>query len=539
MANQFNASAITAGSLISTSTFAVPAYQREYAWGADEYSDFWSDLQRSLSQDSYFLGLVILTKGPGDRKLLVDGQQRLISITLLSAALYHEALANQRQVLADRIRADFLRAIDYESDDTIPRIVLADPADNTSLQRVVAGERQRPVQTDEEAAEYSRKLYAAADFIATSLHADLQGDPFRRLGLWTDFLTNRVLFAAFVHPDAGSAYRVFEVINTRGRQLTTADLLKNWVLSETPEEFREQQYQRWQRIAKALAPFGDSTFVQYIRHVVTVEAGHILPKDLYDYVSGRLSTTATPPDADQLVDILERTLGLYLQMLDPAAAGPAGAEIARIFEALGALNVIAVRPLLLAINDVPDAAAGMQRVLELVVRRIVVGNLGTGNVERRFGEAAHAVRIEGSWEGALNALRDLNPPRADFVAQLSKRSLARPTLDFLRHSVVQQTKTPDIVGFLHFIRPRHAPHWPGFEDEDLTFWYSTIGNTLLASQERRPTGATSWEGVRQRLLPLAIDGERAESLADVPRWDADAVEAIGIGLAEEAGAIWY
>lgn len=539
MAIQFNASAITAGSLISTNTFAVPPYQREYAWGPDQYSDFWTDIQRSLDDDSYFLGLVILTKDTGDRKLVVDGQQRLISITLLSAALYHEAVENRRQVLADRIQSDFLRAIDYQSDETVPRILLSDPADNRSLQRVVAGEAAEPVENDAEAAEYSSKLHAAAEFFASSLHADLEGDAFKRLGTWTEFITNRLLFAVFVHPDAGSAYRVFEVINTRGRQLTTADLLKNWMLNETPLGRRHQQYQRWQSISKALAPFGDGTFVQFIRHVVTVESGHILPKDLYDYVSGRMKTNVAPPGPDELVDLLERNLGLYLQMLDPAAAGAPDPQIARLFEALSALNVIAVRPLILAINDVPNATQGMQRVLELVVRRIVVGNLGTGNVERRLGEAAHAVRIEGEWEGALNSLRDLNPSRDDFEAQLAKRSFSRNTLDFLRLSILQGTKTPELQGYLHFIRPRYAPNWPGFTDEDLTFWFSTIGNTLIANQERRPVGASNWEGVRQRLLPLAIEGERVEDFADRARWDADAVEETGQSLASAAATIWY
>ena len=354
MTSQFNTSATTAGSLISTNTFAIPPYQREYAWGPDEYADFWSDIQRSLEDDSYFLGLVILTDESGERKLVVDGQQRLLSITLLGSALYHEALANERQVLADRIRSDFLRAIDYQSDETVPRILLSDSTDNESLQLIVEGRRPKPPANDAGAIEYSRKLYAAWDYFVASLHVDIAPDPFRRLGKWTEFLANRLLFAVFVHPDAASAYRVFEVINTRGRQLTTADLLKNWVLSETPIDRRNEQYERWQRIAKALAPFGDGTFVQYIRHVVTVEAGHVLPKDLYDYLAGRQRSPRQPPSSDRLVDLLETNLPLYLQMLDPAADGPADPQAAKVFEALGALNVIAVRPLLMAINSRPE-----------------------------------------------------------------------------------------------------------------------------------------------------------------------------------------
>lgn len=526
---------------MSTNTFAVPPYQREFAWTADEYQEFWSDISRSLDADSYFLGLIILTTDSGARKQVVDGQQRLLSLTLLAAALYHEALANDRSVLADRIQADFLRAIEYETEGTTPRIVLSDPADNQSLREIVAGERPHVSTGGDEAATYSRRLYEASDFLSGSLHADLASDPFRRLGAWTDFLTNRLLFAVFVHPDAASAYRVFEVINTRGRELTTADLLKNFVLSETPASQREAMYSRWRAISQPVTAFGQYVFVQYIRHVVTTRAGHILPKDLFDYIAGRRtqSTDAYPPSPDELVELLETNRDLYLQMLDPAAEGPADSRSLQVFEALNDLNVIAVRPLLLAINSTPNREEGMERVLELVIRRIVVGNLGTGNVERRFGEAALAVTRGRSWEAALRALDDLNPAREDFVPQLSRRSLNRGILQFMRRSLIQGTKTPEPEGFLHFIRPRQGWSWPGFNDEALTYWGSTLGNTFLATQERRPQGASSWEGVRQNLLPLAVGGELVEMVAARPRWDANVVEELGRDLAERTADIWY
>src|SRR5277367_2360865 len=67
----------------------------------------------------------------------------------------------------------------------------------------------------------------------------------------------------------------------------------------------------------------------------------------------------------------------------------------------------ALRPILLAIADVPDPMEGMKYVLQLVVRRIVVGNLGTGNVERRFGEAAKKVSEAHEWTLLREDLKDL------------------------------------------------------------------------------------------------------------------------------------
>ncbi len=77
-----------------------PRYQRDYSWGQDEVKDFWSDLSSSLELESYFLGLIILTnpaEGEDPRKHVVDGQQRIITLSLLVTALYYEALEERKK----------------------------------------------------------------------------------------------------------------------------------------------------------------------------------------------------------------------------------------------------------------------------------------------------------------------------------------------------------------------------------------------------------------------------------------------------------
>lgn len=237
-----NASANSAGSLLSTRTFEVPQFQREYAWGTDEVGEFWADLRNSLNADSYFLGLIILTEG--DRRMhVVDGQQRLLTLTLLANALHHEAKRHGRTSLAERIQADFLRSIDYDTDETNPRICLSDENDNSTLSKVLEeGDIDLP-KSDVDSV--SLRILQSNNYIFRNLRKDLSTDPFKRLGAWTDFITNRLYFAVFVHPDPASAYQVYEVINTRGKDLTTAHLLKNYILSQTAVNLRQERYDEW------------------------------------------------------------------------------------------------------------------------------------------------------------------------------------------------------------------------------------------------------------------------------------------------------
>lgn len=239
------------------------------------------------------------------------------------------------------------------------------------------------------------------------------------------------------------------------------------------------------------------------------------------------------------MEALEQQLPLYLQILDPTADGPAEPEWLAVFSALQDLGVITVRPLLMAIATAENATAGMQEVLELVVRRIVVGNLGTGNVERRFGEAARKVASSGSWEAALAELRDLNPTKDEFAEQLRKRSLNRSTLLFMRRSILQKTITPERNGYLHLIRPRQASDWQDFPDGDFSYWGSTLGNTVLAQIERRPKGATDWDAFRGLLLPEALEGDGIQAEAQSNTWGVDAVEERGKELASEGAEVWF
>ncbi len=546
MQSPLNASASTAGNLLSSFTFEIPPYQREYSWRDDQVKDFWHDLSNSLNAESYFLGLIILTdettegKGvpqSGTRKQVVDGQQRLLTLTLLVKALQHEAASRNRQALADKLQMDFLRAIDYETDEAKPRIILTDSDDNQTLQHILdtgkapAG-RQEGV---------SQNIVDSYNFLSRALKEDLSIDPFRRLGQWAEFLKERLYFAVFLHPTAASAYTVFEVVNTRGKELTTADLLKNFVLSQTPPNQREEIYGRWREMAKSFtADSASNSFVQFIRHVVTMQYGHVLPKDLYSFIAqrerGRIRSAPTPIE---LVNSLESELPLYLQMIDPTLPGPATEYQLKTFRALNALGVMTVRPILMAGSKIGEANEVSDYTLRLVVRRIVVGNLGTGNVERKFGEAAKTMYQSRSIDALARELRELDPTSEDFTEQLRKRSFNKNTLTFLRRSIIQRNIAPDPIGTLHFIWPRGSAVWNDIQDEATT-WGTTIGNTVLSHLDQRPSEATpSWLGFKRSMLNSLVEGELLDELRQFDAWTVASIENMGRAAAQIGVEVWY
>jgi len=542
-----------AGELFSSVRFKVPAYQREYSWKETQLRDFWNDLKRNLDKESYFLGLIILSdeskNSNGEnqiskRKNVVDGQQRIISISLLAAALYHQAIIHKRTSLADTLRSTFLEAINYYDDHTDPRVVLTDELDNTLYRRIVL-ENQLPDQIEDQDS-FSQLIKESYEYFSAKLAEDLKADPFKRLGKWTELLKEKLSFAVFSVPNGISAYQIFEVVNTRGSVLTTADLLKNYLISVTSEN-KNVFYKRWKRLADNFDRSGN-TFVQYIRHVVTSEYGYILPKELYKFIAGREEIDSDqknerkriPPSPEKLMELLETNLDLYLQMMDPSSSGPASVEALNTFSALNHLGVIAVRPILLSLAKLETSNAGMDFILRLVVQRVVVGSLGTGNVERMFGEGAKKIASEKKWEFLRKDFKSLTYDKSEFIEQLQKRAYRKSLLAFIRSSAIEKTTTPEVHGALHWIWPKKEEGWDELKIDDDLQYYSTIGNSVMSNLKRRPQSASiGWENCKSTLLSELVDNEYSKELLTYKSWNRANILSMGMQVANDAATVWY
>lgn len=541
-----SASATTVGSLLSNTIFIVPAYQREYAWTDDQVEDFWNDLSGALGKNSYFLGLIVLT-GDEKRKQVVDGQQRLITITLLAAAIRQTAIEVGRKALAERIESSLLKSLDYNTDEIVPRIELTDHKANQALHLLTAG----GVLPDKLASKGSsaERMKAAYGKLKSHLNTTDRDEAFKQLGAWAEFIDEQLYIAVFEHRDEAEAYSVFEVVNTRGKQLTTADLLKNYTLRHTPEQDRDHRFDEWTRLSQMFEEFGNQQFVNLIRHTVNLQYGYFLPKDLYnriaakgDYAVKDTTDASASLNVQRLMEDLNQHAELYLQLIDPTRPGPADDEELGVFRALDDLGVTAVRPLMMALHYSDNPVAGMRRVLKIIVHRMIVGTLGTSSIERKFAESALQVYVTRNSLVGIQAIEDIDPALDDFESQLIRRGLNRGLLSFIRLSIIQQTITPVSEGTLQFIQPKQSAGssgWPDLSEEQASQWGSTLANSLIVNVDRRPRGANSWDGFREHLLDHAIDGEIKDLIRNFTSWNLDALESISTHLAERALDVWY
>ena len=259
------------GRILTDRRLAVPIYQRSYAWEDDQVTDFWNDLLSAFRSDpqEYFLGTVVLSReGNTDRDTIIDGQQRLATTTIAMAALrdLHTARGEHRRGsnLHDRYIGDY----DDARDEDVPRLRLNADDDTYFEQRIVKG------QVAVEATRKSHKLILDAYNTlreAVNELADTHGDDWpTKLAEFRQFLEESARVVSVRVPSESDAFMIFETLNARGKELTLADLLKNYLFGLAGTTKLTHVRDAWM-LAQAALDMNSELFITFLRHFWSFE----------------------------------------------------------------------------------------------------------------------------------------------------------------------------------------------------------------------------------------------------------------------------
>ena len=248
--------------------FAIPPYQRPYAWTTDQASELLADLLAFLGNGSqpieevnpYFLGSIVLIKGEDSPEAdIVDGQQRLTTLTILLAVL--------RTAVQTEYATELTKFI-YEKGDLIVgtpnryRLKLRE-RDEVFFRQYIQDEKglDSLLQLDSAQLTDSQKnVQANANYFAETL-ANLP--ELQRVRL-LQYLMRRCFLVVVSTPDLDSAYRIFSVLNARGLDLRLTDLLKSEIIGTIPTEQQEKYTKIWEDEEEDL---GRETFQELFAHI--------------------------------------------------------------------------------------------------------------------------------------------------------------------------------------------------------------------------------------------------------------------------------
>ncbi len=312
--------------------FTIPLYQRPYSWTTEEAGELLEDLLDAMGGSKledleetppYFLGSIVLTKSDKPDSEVIDGQQRLTTITILLAALRASVRAE---------KAADLEHFLYEKANTF--------AGTPSRYRLTLRKRDSEFfQTYIQAENGIKSLLTLPPMVLSESQRNIRDNALafmQRLQFLAEperihlgkFLVNNCFVVVVSTADFDTAYRIFSVLNDRGRNLSYADILKAHIIGDIPLTEQEEYTNKWEEIEVLL---GSDSFQNLLSLIRILSAGARMRKNLLEEFQTYVYPTAQRRmTAQQLIDHLLHPYGYILHTITTAnyRDAPYASEIA-------------------------------------------------------------------------------------------------------------------------------------------------------------------------------------------------------------------
>lgn len=538
--------------------FIIPIYQRTYSWTEKECQQLWDDIIRTGSNDkisAHFVGsIVYIEKGlyqvsSQSPLLVIDGQQRLTTVSLILEALAR-VLGDDEPVTgfsAIKIRSYYLLN-PLEKDEGKYKLLLT----QTDKDTVLALMSQRPLPK-----ESSLRVTQNFEFFRNKIMG-LNGN----LTALCNGIAKLMIVDISLSREQDNPQLIFESMNSTGRELTQADLIRNFILMGLEPEHQTRLYEEHWRPMEV--EFGqesyDGHFDGFMRHYLTVRTDEI-PRISEVYESFK-AYTREPEIAEKGIDALVADIHEAAQDYCAMALGKEPDKgLSEAFSDLRELRVDVSYPFLLELyGDYRTGILGRDdfleavRLIEAYVFRRAICAIPTNSLNKTFA----TFRRELKKDQYLNSIKAhfismpsyrRFPSDAEFMRELKVRDLYnfRSRSYWLRRleNYGRKERVPVDEYTIEHILPQNenlsqvwqdslGPEWKQIQET----WLHTLGNLTLTGYNSeysdRPFSEKRDMAGGFRHSPLRLN----EGLSNVEVWNEAAIQARADRLSALAAQVW-
>jgi predicted small metal-binding protein len=554
---KIDASLIGIGSIIKSSRFVIPIYQRPYSWTDAQIEDLYRDLADAIAPpiQDYFLGTIVTTRSEDSRLTIIDGQQRLVTVSVLIASIRDYFMLDGQSDRAQDIEREYLFKRDIRTQELTPHILLTAEDRDFFVQTVAMAPPMPPaarsaVPTSPAQQRLQRASEIAAKFIQGLTATTQKGDD-RLLDL-IEFLTEKAKLVSVSVGSESSAFVIFEVLNDRGLDLSITDLLKNFIFRTAGDRVEEAQAAWSQMTALITEADSEPELKTFIRHHWVARHGMTRERELYDAIKKNVKSKAL---AVEFAKSLAKSAPVYAGLGNPLSDlwDDHDAVVRQSIEVLDQLGVTQLRPLLMAIfaHFTPDQTAkALPMIVAWTVRFLICGAGGSGTLETayalRAGEVSSAKikTAKALWEAMTTIVPDDVTFKAKFAtATVSKADLAKYYLRVLE----QQSKSHDDetivnpdqgkVNLEHILPRNPGKGWAHVSAEQQHTLVKRIGNlTLLATRLNVKAANAEFSEKKKHFEKSAIN--MTKMLCEFSEWSPAEIDARQDKLADLAVKAW-
>ena len=213
--------------------YTIPEYQRPFKWKREQIGQLIQDVRESMDAGEYFLGSIILIKKP-DGFDVIDGQQRMTTLTLILSAFYHKYKTSElKKCLIDEDQNRFRIKV-------APRVDQRNEFQEGFLRNIIDGTEPDPNRPNL----FSEKYYATKELLSEN---DLYENEDKAKAFYKYLLDNVSLIRIYTETE-GFAVKLFYVMNTRGTSLSNDEVIKVILYDKLNEIDRETFMGSWRGV---------------------------------------------------------------------------------------------------------------------------------------------------------------------------------------------------------------------------------------------------------------------------------------------------
>ncbi|MFP6168010.1 DUF262 domain-containing protein [Helicobacter pylori] len=337
--------------------FVIPIYQRLYSWEKEQCEQLWDDIIKIGGNDKmngHFIGSILYVRVDDTHSsplLIIDGQQRLTTITLLFIALRNH-LSEEVEILKKFSRKkieSYLINSDKDGDNKF-RLILSE-SDKDTLLSLIDENKRKPSEPSSKIMENFKLFEEWIRKNTDKLETIFKG------------LDKLMIVWIALKKGKDDPQLIFESMNSKGIELTQADLIRNYIIMETEVEKQEDFYNQYWRAMEEDFKQNETLFNQFVRHYLTIKTGKI-PNEKRVHEAFKRYQQERGIETEVLLQDLQKYCGYFCQI---AFKKEADKDLNKALGFLVDLEMDVVYPLLLELySDYSDGVLSDQDFTSII-----------------------------------------------------------------------------------------------------------------------------------------------------------------------------